>query len=148
MAQVVSVVLDGSEGNPPESVDLENVLSLCRCLPRGGRRGADVDVGFLACADAVARAVEGALLRVRVQGEVVEAAVGEAVAVIFFGCYSVSVEIIGKGEGGKGGKVEGIGGVSEGGGGFHTFGVLGPSDEVRFGEGGDRFLHPAAGAEV
>ena len=50
---------------------------------RSRRWGADVDVGFFAGTDAVACAVEGAFFLVGVEGEVVEAAVREAVAVVF-----------------------------------------------------------------
>lgn len=57
-------------------MDLED--ELCpRCV------GDDEDVGFFADADLVADGVDGAVFLVCVQGEVVEAAVGEAVAVIF-----------------------------------------------------------------
>lgn len=44
--------------------------------------GGDVDVGFFADADLVAEGIEVRAFEVRVKGEVVEAAVGEAVAVI------------------------------------------------------------------
>lgn len=53
----------------------------------GGRRGrrigeGDVDVGFFARADHLPGRVQGFALEVRVQREVVETAVGEAVAVV------------------------------------------------------------------
>ncbi len=48
-----------------------------------GLVGDDEDVGLLADADLVADRVDGRLFLVRVQGQVVEAAVGEPVAVIF-----------------------------------------------------------------
>ena len=48
-----------------------------------GLVGDDEDVGFLADADLVADRVDGRVLLMGVQRQVVEAAVGEAVAVIF-----------------------------------------------------------------
>ena len=75
MFQVIAVVLDAAEGHAAEAVDLEDLLD-----SRWG--GAEVDVGFFADADAGADAVDGIAFEMRVQGEVVETAVGEAVAVI------------------------------------------------------------------
>ena len=91
LAQVVAVVLDGAEGDAAEPMDLEDALLFIWLVlvagfggkVRGSRRGADVDVGFLAGADAGTGAVEGVALQVGVEREVVEAAVGEAVAVVF-----------------------------------------------------------------
>lgn len=74
-AQVVAVGLDGAEGDAAEAVDLEDALD-------AGVVGDEEDVALLADADAVADAVDGALAGVGVQGEVVEAAVGQAVAVV------------------------------------------------------------------
>ena len=45
--------------------------------------GGHVDVGFFTGADLVANAVEGLALEMRVEGEVVKTAVGEAVAVVW-----------------------------------------------------------------
>ncbi len=75
MAEVIAVGFDRAEGDAAQAVDFHDELPV-----RGG--GADVDVGFLAAADHVAGGVEGFLLEVRVQGEVVVAAVGEAVSVV------------------------------------------------------------------
>ena len=47
-----------------------------------GGGGDDENVGFFTRADLVADGVDGGVLLVGVEGEVVEAAVGEAVAVI------------------------------------------------------------------
>ena len=80
MAQVVPIVLYRAEGYAAESVDLQDVL-----LVRWGRGtwwGADVNVALFAGADAGARAVECVPLLMRVQGEVVQAAVSEAVSVV------------------------------------------------------------------
>lgn len=74
-AQVVAVGLDGAEGDAAEAVDLEDALD-------AGLVGDEEDVALLADADAAADAVDGALGGVGVQGEVVEAAVGQAVAVV------------------------------------------------------------------
>ena len=118
LAQVVAVVLDGAEGDAAEPVDLEDALLFIRLMLVAGlggriwgsRRGAEVDVGFLASADARTGAVEGVALQVGVEGKVVEAAVGEAVAVVF--------------------------------------GILGASDEIRFGKGGYGFVHSTTATEV
>lgn len=75
LAQVVSVGFHGAEGDAAQSVDLEHHLG-------AGGGGDDEDVGFFADADLVADGVDGLLFLVGVQGEVVQAAVGEAVAVI------------------------------------------------------------------
>lgn len=91
LAQVVAIILDGAEGDAAEPMNLEDALLIIRLVlvtGLGGRiwgsgRGAEVDVGFLAGTDAGAGAVEGVALQVGVEGEVVEAAVGEAVAVVF-----------------------------------------------------------------
>ena len=56
-------------------MDLQDVL----CAGAGGD---DEDVGFFARADLVADGVDGGLPLVGVEGEVVEAAVGEAISVI------------------------------------------------------------------
>ena len=76
MAQIVTVGLYAAEGDAAQAVDFDNVL-------RAGRGGADVDVGFFADADLVADGVKGRAFQVRVEGEVVEAAVGEAVAIVW-----------------------------------------------------------------
>lgn len=118
LAQVITVVLDGAEGDAAEPVDLEDALLFIRSVLvagcgrriRGSGRGADVDVGFFTGADAGAGAVEGVALQMGVEGEVVEAAIGEAVAVVF--------------------------------------GILGAADEVCFGKGGDRFVDSTAATEV
>lgn len=47
-----------------------------------GGRGNDIDIGLFPHADAIAGAVNGGALKVSVQGEVIQAAVGEAVPVI------------------------------------------------------------------
>lgn len=148
MAEVVAVVFDGAEGDAAEAVDFEDVLLLRRwgrsAILRRRGRGADVDVGFFAGADAVAGAVEGALLHIGVEGEVVEAAVGEAVAVICeFGGVECQSRFL---EGGRCGdellwwrEVEGE---------VTTFCVFGSGDEVCFCEGRDRFVDTAARAKV
>ena len=75
VAEVVAVGFDGTEGDAAEAVDLEDVLRTV------GVRD-DKDVGFFADADLVADGVELLALQVGVEGEVVEAAVGQAVAVV------------------------------------------------------------------
>ena len=75
MPQVVAVGLDRAEGDAAEAVQLEHVRHA-----RG--RGRDVDVGFFADPDLVAEREQGGVLEVCVQREVVEPAVGEAVAVV------------------------------------------------------------------
>ena len=50
---------------------------------RARRRSDDEDVGFFASADLVADGVDGGVLLVGVQGEVVEAAVGKTVSIIW-----------------------------------------------------------------
>lgn len=75
MAQVVAIVLDAAEGDAAQSVDLQRALSPTR-------RGSDVDIGFFARADLLACGVEDLTLLVRVQGEVIEASVGETVAIV------------------------------------------------------------------
>lgn len=75
MLEVVPVVLNAAEGDPAQAVDFENVLDA-----RGG--GDDVDVRFFADADAVAGGVKCLAFDVRVQSEVVEATVSEAVAIV------------------------------------------------------------------
>ena len=75
MTEVIAVGLYAAEGDPAETVDLEDVLGAS-----GG--GDDEDVGFFADADLVADGVEDLALLVGVEGKVVEAAVGEAVSVI------------------------------------------------------------------
>lgn len=75
MAEVVAIVLHGAEGYAAEAVDLEDELD-------AGWVCDDDDVGFFADADLVSDAIDGFLLLVSVQSEVVEATVGEAVAII------------------------------------------------------------------
>ncbi len=75
MSQVVAVVFYAAEGDAAEAVDFHDELGTAW-------GSADVDVGFLAHADAIACAVEDGSLEVGVEGEVVETAVGEAVSVI------------------------------------------------------------------
>lgn len=79
MAQVVAVRFHGAERDSTQSVDFQHVL-----LPAGG--GDHEDVAFFAHADLVADAVEDLPLLEGVQREVVQAAVGEAVAVVCWGC--------------------------------------------------------------
>ena len=75
MPQVVAVGFHRAEGDAPQAVEFEDVGDPC-----GG--GGDVDVGFFADADLVAEGEERGVFEVRVEGEVVEPAVGEAVAVV------------------------------------------------------------------
>lgn len=75
MAQVIAIVLDAAEGDAAQSVDFQRALSPTR-------RGSDVDIRFFARADLLACGVEDLPLLMRVQGEVVEASVGETVAVV------------------------------------------------------------------
>lgn len=75
VAEVVAVGFYAAEGDPTKAVDLEDVLD-------AGGGGDDENVGFFADADLVADGVEDLALLVSVEGEVVEAAVGEAVAII------------------------------------------------------------------
>lgn len=75
MPEIVPVIFYGAEGYTAEPVDFENVL--CSGWGRD-----DEDVGLFADADLVASAVEGFAFEVRVEGEVVEAAVGETVSII------------------------------------------------------------------
>lgn len=77
LAQVVPVGFHGAEGDAAEAVDLEHHLG-------AGGGGNDEDVGFFAHADLVADGVDGVMFLVGVQGEVVQAAVGEAVTVIWY----------------------------------------------------------------
>ena len=75
VAEVISVRLHGAEGYPTQSVDLQYALRT---------RGVcdDDDVGFLPYADSVPNGVYALVLLVRVQREIVEAAVGQSVPVI------------------------------------------------------------------
>lgn len=93
LAQVVAVGLDGAERDAAEAVDLEDQL---------GARGVgdDHDVGFFADADAAADAVDVLLGGVRVEGEVVEAAVGEAVAVVLCVFGAPDQAVLGEGRDG------------------------------------------------
>lgn len=75
MLEIVAIVFDAAKGDAAKAVDLQN--ELCAC---GG--SADVDVGFFAHADAIARTVEGRAFEMGVQGEVVEASVGEAIPIV------------------------------------------------------------------
>lgn len=75
MAQVIAVCLDGAEGDAAEAVQFKHM----GCAAGGG---GDVDVRFFADADLVAEGIEVRAFDVRVEGKVVEAAVGKAVAVI------------------------------------------------------------------
>lgn len=52
MLEVVTVVLDASEGYAAQAVDFQDILG-------AGGGGYDVDVGFFAHADAVAGRVQG-----------------------------------------------------------------------------------------
>ncbi len=76
MLQVVSVVLNAAERDTAESVDFEYELLA------GGVRD-HVDVGFFANANAVACAVESFVFEVGVECEIVKAAVGETVAIVW-----------------------------------------------------------------
>ena len=78
MLQVVPVILDAAERDAPESVDFEYELLA------GGVRDY-VDVGFFADADAVACAVESLMFKMGVKCEIVEAAIGETVTIIWGG---------------------------------------------------------------
>lgn len=75
MLQIVAVVFDATEGDTAKAVDFEDELGT-------GRGSANVDVGFLAHTNAIACAVEDGTFEVGVEGEVVEAAIGEAISVI------------------------------------------------------------------
>lgn len=81
MPEVVTVVLDAAEGYAAQAVDFQNKLA-------AGGGGYDVDVGFFAHADAVAGRVQSLPFEMGVQGEIVKAAVGETVPVVWW----VSVE--------------------------------------------------------
>lgn len=93
LAQVVAVGLDGAERDAAEAVDLEDEL-------RARGVGDDHDVGFFADADAAADAVDVLLGGVRVEGEVVEAAVGEAVAVVLCILGAPDQAVLGEGRDG------------------------------------------------
>lgn len=158
VAEVVAVGFDGAEGDAAEAVDFQDALLLVvvvACLMEGiGGRGADggrseddVNVGFFARADALAGRVQGFALEVGVQGEVVEAAVGEAVAVICrvliplcLLCVLKLSECLGNRGAGRekpwmdGGRI--------------TFRILHPCDQVGFRECGDGSLSAAAGAQM
>ena len=75
MLQVVSVILDATERDAAESVDFEYELL-------AGEVCDHVDVGFFSNADTVPCAVENFTFEVSVECEVVEAAVGETVAIV------------------------------------------------------------------
>lgn len=76
MLQVVSVILDAAERDTAESVDFEYELL-------AGGVCDHVDVGFFANADAVPCAIENFVFEVGVECEIVEAAVGETVAIVW-----------------------------------------------------------------
>ena len=76
MLQVVSVVLDAAERDAAESVDFEYLLL-------AGGVCDHVDIGFFAHADAISCAVESFMFEVGVECEIVEAAVGETVAIVW-----------------------------------------------------------------
>ncbi len=76
MLQVVPVVLDATERDASESVNFEYKLL-------AGGVCDHVDVGFFANADAVPCAVEDFVFEVGVECEIVEAAVGETVAIVW-----------------------------------------------------------------
>ena len=82
---VVAVVLDGAEGDSAETVEFEDVLF-------SGGGGDDIDIGFFSHADLVADGIDGGLFLEGVESEVVEAAVGKAVAIIWFGQDPVMFE--------------------------------------------------------
>lgn len=75
MPEIVPVIFYGAEGYAAKPMDFKDVLG-------SGGRGDNEDVGFLSNANLVAGAVEGFAFKVGVEGEVVEAAVGEAVSII------------------------------------------------------------------
>lgn len=87
-----------------------------------------MDVGFFARADLLACRVEGLPLLVRVQSQVVEASVGEAVAIVCGGFELLFLLIV----------------AQELPRWLNTFGTLETSDEVYFGQSGDAFVHSAA----
>lgn len=104
--QVIPLVLHAPETDPAQPVDLEDVL-----LPR--RTRAHVDVALLAAPHAGAHAVDGPGFGVPVQGQVVESAVGQAVAVVR-GVFHAGDQV-GASEDGDG-AVDGAGGGGGGGG--------------------------------
>ena len=75
MAEVIAVGFHGAEGYAAKAMDFQDVLYT-------RARGDDEDIGFFTRADLVADRVDGRVLLVGVEGEVVEAAVGEAVSII------------------------------------------------------------------
>jgi len=93
MLQVVSIVLDAAEGYAAKSVDLEDKLG-----PRG--RSYNVDIGLFANANAIARAVESTSFEVGVEREVVKAAIGKAVPVIYVARSASGVGSVREGRGG------------------------------------------------
>lgn len=78
LPQIIPLVLHRAERDSPESVNLQNPL-------RAAVVRNSVDVGLLPHADLVADGVDVLLLDEAVEREVVEAAVGESVAVICAG---------------------------------------------------------------
>ena len=94
MAEIVAVGLDGSEGDAAQTVDLADELAGRGFLGFGvgeGRGEDEVDVGFFAGANTGACGGEGVPREVGVEGKVVKAAVGEAVAVVWSGSVNLLV---------------------------------------------------------
>lgn len=75
MFEIIAIVFDAAEGYTAKAMDLQDKLG-------AGGRSANVDVGFLTHANAIACAVEGGAFEVGVEGKIVETAVREAIAVI------------------------------------------------------------------
>ena len=76
MAEVIPVGFYGAEGDAAETVEFEDLCA-------AGRGGGDVDVAFFAYAYLVSETEDRVAATVGVEREVVEAAVGEAVTVIY-----------------------------------------------------------------
>lgn len=129
MPEIVAVVFYATERDAAQPVDFQYVLGTVW-------GGADVDVAFFADADAVTGGIEGGVFEVRVEGEVVEAAVGEAVAIVWG--FKGSASRVGSCTGRMWG--ERVGGV--------TFGIFRPGDEVYFCEGGYAFVDTASTSQM
>lgn len=84
MLEIVAVVFDAAEGDAAKAVDFKDELGT-------GRGSANVDVGFLAHTNAIACAVEDGTLEVSVESEVIEAAIGEAISVIWVPEYQQEI---------------------------------------------------------
>ena len=75
MAKIVAVGFNSAEGNPTQTVNLQDMLC-------SRRRCADKDVRLFSNADLVPNGVEGGAFEMSVEREIVETTIGETIAVI------------------------------------------------------------------